>query len=169
MLHACGVFALFCFLSSYVCVTLAFVLLPLQVEDSRFKCMNVKIQYVLRAQFVCAVCSYMYMYRRACLLFLFLAVFVSFSHFGASGLVCLVAVAFLRLRRTLTTQFGCICFLLVSFIFCLCCWWSLLLLSLFLAGEWQFVVWLVLCLASTRLGRTVTPTVGIANPARGTL
>ena len=45
--------------------------------------------------------------------------------------------------------------------------WSLLLLFLFLASEWQFVVWLVLCLASTRLGRTVAPTVGIVNPARG--
>ena len=37
------------------------------------------------------------------------------------------------------TQFGCFCFLFVSFIFCLCCWWSLLLLFLFLAGECLFV------------------------------
>ena len=64
MLHACGVFASFCFLSFCVCVALSFVLLPLQVEDSRFKCMNVKIRYVLRAQFVCFwVCSvFVYVY-----------------------------------------------------------------------------------------------------------
>ena len=30
----------------------------------------------------CVVCSYMYMYRQACLLFLVLSIFVSFSHFG---------------------------------------------------------------------------------------
>ena len=89
--------------------------------------------------------------------------------FGHLRVVCWVAVASLRPWRTRTTQFGCFCFLFVSFIFCFCCWWSLLLLLLFLAGEWQFVVWLVLCLASTRLGKTVTPTVGIANPARGAL
>ena len=41
-----------------------FVLLPLQVEDSRFKSMNVKIRYMLRAQFVCFwVCSvFVYVY-----------------------------------------------------------------------------------------------------------
>ena len=106
-----------------------FVLLPLQVEDSTFKCINVKIRYVLCAAFFCvfgcAVCLYMYMYRQACLLFYVLAILGRFYHFGGfvsfSGLVYLVAVAFLRLRWKGTTQFGCFCFLFVSFIFCLCC------------------------------------------------
>ena len=53
----CVRFVLFFFL-------FVFVLLPLQVEDSRFKCMNVKIRYVLHAQFVCFwVCSvFVYVY-----------------------------------------------------------------------------------------------------------
>ena len=53
----CVRFALLFFL--FVCV-----LLPLQVEDSRFKCMNVKTRYVLHAQFVCFwVCSvFVYVY-----------------------------------------------------------------------------------------------------------
>ena len=116
--------------------------------------------------FKCAVCLYVCMYIQVCLLFppsVFFSAFlilVFFCLFGHLRVVCWVAVASLGPWRTRTTQFGCFCFLFVSFIFCLCCWWSLLLLFLFLAGEWQFVVWLVLCLASTRLGKTVTPTAG---------
>ena len=140
--------------------------------------MNMKIEYVLRAQFVCFsvcsvfVCVYVYTGLSS---FSSFCIFFSFSHFGV----------FLSFWASLSCLLGCRCvpsplanthdpvwgllLPLCSFIFCLCCWWSLLLLFLFLAAEWQFVVWLVLCLASTRLGKTVTPTVGIANPARGAL
>ena len=97
---------------------------------------------------------------------------VSLNFDTALGFVCHSCFAGAEHRKHVTgaaAREQWFCFLLVSFIFCLCCWWSLLLLILFLAAEWQFVVPLVLCLASTRLGKTVTPTVGIANPARGAL
>ena len=97
-------------------------------------------------------------------------IFFTFSHFGV----------FLSFWASSSCLLGCSCvpsplantydpvwvllLPLCFFHFCLCCWWSLLLLFLFLAGEWQFSVWLVLCLASTRLGKTVTPTAGREYP-----
>ena len=85
-----------------------------------------------RLHWVCVVCSVCVLLGVRCVricirlipLSHFLLVFLDSVVCNFSGLVCLVAVAFLCLRRTHTTQFWCFCFLL--FDSCLVVvWWCL--------------------------------------------